>query len=528
MGDHSRLTRRDLLRLAAATGAGVALGGPSTLTNGVGRAFAGAARATRTLTVGLGGDVPGLNPLAEAVATATSFYWALWDSAIDAEFDRNGRVKFVPVLLESWRVLDDKLTWEFKLRQGLKYDNGEDWDAEAFAFALEWFMNEKTATNNVKSRLQPVWDGVRIVDKYTVRVKTKRPFVLTPNVFAEFRGVPPKYFQRVGPQRYAQEPVGLGPFRFVEWVKGQRIVLERNPRYFREPVGIDRLIFRPFPEDATRVAALEAGEIDLAYNVPPEAKRRLASRGIGMPWVPVGQGMNLTMKLTIASPISDVRVRQAMNFAIDKSLLVNELLGGFGRVLRGQMASPSALGYNSNLTPYPYDLNRARRLLDEAGFKNGFDMDFDTSQGRYLKQLDISQFLAGEYRKVGINLKMQTFEWSSFIEKIYSPAAAPVFYTGSNWYPIFDSLVSLSFFHSSFRRLQYNDPVFDKMVENIQAEFDVDKRVRLMQEAHAYLREKAVVVWLFESPDVFGVGKRVKNFTPTPDNRIHFDLVELA
>ncbi len=525
MTDPSQLTRRDLIRLAAVTGAGVALGSASTLTKGVGRAFAGAASARKTLTVGLGGDAPGLNPLSNTFAPITSFYYALWDSVIDVKFDRTGRVRFEPILAESWRVLDDKLTWEFKLRQGLKFHNGEDWDAEAFAFSLDWVMNEKTAIANVKSRLQPVWDRVRVVDKYTVHVKTRSPFVLTPNAFTEFLPVPPRYFQQVGPQRFATAPMGSGPFRFVEWLRGQRIVLERNPRYWRGPMLFDRLVFRPFPEDASRVAALEAGEVDIAYNVPPDSAKRLQSRGIRIQWAPLGQGMNLTMKLTIPSPLNDVRVRQAMNLAIDKKLLIKEIMGGYGRELRAQMASPSASGYNSNLVPYPYDPDRAKRLLGEAGFGNGLRMDFDTSQGRYLKQKEISEFLVGEYKKVGIDLNMQVFEWGAFIDKIYSAQAAPVFYTGSNWFPIMDSLVTLSFFHSSFRRKQFNDERFDKMLDAARSEFDLDKRIALMQQLHTYLREQAVTVWLFEAPDVFGVGQGVAGFSPTPDNRIHFDTV---
>ncbi|MGQ0572161.1 MAG: ABC transporter substrate-binding protein, partial [Armatimonadota bacterium] len=394
-----RVTRRELVRLGAMAGATAALGGTSIAIAGAKQALAAPApaRAVKTLTVGLGGDASNLNTLTDTFAPLTSFYYALWDPAIDVRFNRAGRVQFVPVVAESWRVLDDKLTWEFKLRQGLKFHNGEDIDAEAFAFSLEWMMQEKTANNNTKSRLNPVWDRVRAVDKYTVHVKTRIPYVLTPNAFAEFMPVPPKHFQQVGAQRFGQSPVGSGPMRFVEWARGQRIVLERNPRYWREPVKFDRLVLRPIPEDATRVAALEVGELDIAFNVPPDSTRRLMSRGIRIQWAPLGQGMNLTTKLTIASPITDVRVRQAMNFAIDKRLVINTVMGGYGRELRAQMAGPSALGYNPNILPYPYDVERAKRLLAEAGYPNGFRMDFDTSQGRYLKQKEVSEFLVGEY-----------------------------------------------------------------------------------------------------------------------------------
>jgi peptide/nickel transport system substrate-binding protein len=525
--DH-RMTRRELLRRSAVAGA-AALGGASLLGASARRSAAGPPPGpAKSLTIGLGGDAPSLNPLTDTFAPLTSFYFALWDPAIDVAFDSGGRVRFEPVLAESWRVLDDRLTWEFKLRQGVKFHNGEDCDAEAFAFSLNTVINDKTQGNNVKLRLKPIWDGVRVVDKYTVQIKTSIPYVLTPNVFTEFHVVPPRYFQQVGPQRFAEAPVGSGPFRFVEWQRGQHLVLQRNPSYWRKPPQFDRLVFRPFPEDATRVAALEAGELDIAYNITPDATRRLTAAGIRIQWTPIGQGMNLTMKLTIPSPLTDVRVRQAMNYAVNKRLLIQAIMGGYGRELQAQLAGPSALGFNPALASYPYDPSRAKRLLADAGFANGFRLDFDTSQGRYAKQKEVSEYLVGQFKNVGIELNMQIFEWGSFIDKVYSSKAAPVFYTGSNWYPEMDSLYTFAFFESKFSRKQYNDPEFDRMLDAARAEFTLAKRVAMMQQLHAYLREKAVTVWLFESPDIFGVSKRVAGFTPTPDDRIHFASIQVS
>jgi peptide/nickel transport system substrate-binding protein len=524
-----QMSRRQLLHWGSLASAGIALGGSTLLAaGGMGAPRAASAAALNTLTVGFGGEPPTLNPLFVTIAPATSFYYALWDAPVDVKFDRTGRlVGYEPVLFESWRVLENKLTWEFKLRQGLKFDNGEDWDAEAFAFSLDWMMKQKDAQTNVKLRLAPIYDSAKAVDKYTARIETKAPFVLTPYVFTEFRGVPPRYFQQVGPQKYGESPVGLGPCRFVEWRRNERIVLERNPRYWRGPVGFDRLMFRAFPEDATRVAALEAGEIDIATGVPPDSAKRLLARGFQTAWVPVGQGMQVTMKLTIPSPLTDVRVRKAMNFAIDKKEMINSVMGGYGRVLRAQLASPSAVGYNPNILPYPYDLAEAKRLLAEAGFGNGFRMDFVVGLGGYLNGQQAAEYLTGAYRKVGIDLNLQIMEWGAHITRIYSPQAPPVFYTGSNWYPVMDSLLTLAFFDSTFARKQYSDERFDRMLASARGEFDSKKRAALQQQMWAYLREQAVLVWLFESPEIFGLGKRLASFTPTPDSRIHLDSVRV-
>src|SRR5262249_11462170 len=162
-----------------------------------------------------------------------------------------------------------------------------------------------------------------------------------------------------------------------------------------------------------------AGEIDIALYVPPDSAKRLQARGIRIQWAPIGQGMQLTLKLTIPSPLADLRVRQALNYAIDKELMVNEIMGGFGPVLGGQLASPSAIGFNPALQPYPYDVERAKRLLAEAGHANGFQLDFDGSQGRYLNHKDAQEFLVGEYKKIGVDLRLQILEFGAHIDKIY-------------------------------------------------------------------------------------------------------------
>ena len=526
-GPSGKLSRRALISKGAAACGGLVLGGASGLGAPAAAPRAASTAAPHTLTLGYGGEPPTLNPLTTLAAPATSFYYALWDPPIDVKFDKNGKLlAYEPVLFESWRVLDDKLTWEFNLRQGLKFDNGEDWDAEAFAFSLDWMMKEPTAQTNVKLRLAPIYVGVQPAGKYTARLVTKSPFVLTPYVFTEFRGVPPRYFQQVGSQKYGDAPVGLGPCRFVEWQRNERIVLDRNPRYWRGPLAFDRLIFRGFPDDATRVAALISGEVDIATDVPPDSTKQVLSRGQQVQWSPVGQGMQVTMKLTIPSPLTDVRVRQALNFAVNKKEMIDTVMGGYGRILRAQLASPSAVGYNPDLLPYPYDPAEAKRLLAEAGYGKGFQMDFVVGLGGYLNGKQAAEYLVGAYQKLGINLNLQIMEWGASISRIYSAQAPPVFYTGSNWYPVMDSLLTLGFFDSTFARKQINDPVFDKMLAAARAEFGDKKRAALQQQMWGYLREQAVLVWLFESPEIFGFNKRV-SFMPTPDSRIHLDTLQV-
>lgn len=513
-----RLTRRAFLAStsAAALAACAPIGSPAPNASGK----------PDKLIVGIGAEMQNLNPLARFVAPLGTLFSSMWESPINISFTPKGEVLYQPGLAESWRVLDDKKTWEFKLRQGIKFSNGEDWDAEAFAFSVDWIIKEKTALNNMRTRLAPIYGGVKVVDKYTVQVMTKEPFVLGAVIFGEAFFAPPKYYASVGPTGFAEKPVGIGQFNFSEWIKGDRVILKANPNYWGDKPAFETLVFKSYPEDATRLAALEAGEIDIAVNVPPDSAKRLESQGFRIEWSPVAQGMQLTFKMITPSPLQNARVRQAMNLAIDKKALTGQLMSGYATALGGQLVSPSAFGFSKTVPSYPYDPEKAKALLREAGFPNGFTMNFDTSQGRYVKQKEVSEFLVGEYRKVGITLNMQMYDWDTFIDKIYTEKAAPVFLTGRNWFPYMDDDTVISAFWSKDRAQRLNDPEYDRMFMATRAEFDPAKRKELLGGIHKWLYDYAAAVPLMESTAIYGLSKRIKGFAATPDDRIHFETVQ--
>ena len=526
----TKLNRRQVLKTGAAGGVAVLAAGcvPGAASTGqMGEAPAVVSKKT-TLTMGIGGDVPGMNVLERAVAPATSVYYAMWDTGMEAEFNPDGsRMGIKPMLITDWKVLDDQTTWEFKLREGITFNNGEPWDAEAAAWNIDYRLTGETSRTSFRSLLISKYEGVEVVDKHTLRLKTNIPFAFTPLIMMYLQVAPPAYYQDVGLEGYGENPVGLGPYRFVEWRKGQHIVLERNPDYWGEQATVDELIFKPFTEDATRVAALQADEIDMAYNVPPDDAQRLTDAGLEISYIAIGQAMNLTMKTgsnpghPLESPINDKLVRQAMNYALDKDSLVNDIMGGFAAPLDGQIVGPSCFGYNPSLEAYPHDPDKAMELLAEAGYPDGFTMDFDSAQGRYSKQKEVSEWMVGEFSKVGINLEMQLFEWSAFIDKVYSDQSAPVFYTGRNWYPTMDPENTLKMYECSERRAQVCEDELETMLFAQRAEFDQAKRETMLHDIHAWLYDYCPVVYLFEAPDIFGHSARVKNFTPTPDNRVH-------
>ena len=250
-------------------------------------------------------------------------------------------------LAESWRLLNDT-TWQFKLRRDVKFHNGEPFDATAVKFSIDRMLDPKQAAPG-RTSIATI-DRVEIVDPLTVNVITKTPFPLlpvrmSPGHCGTVGIVPPKYVAQVGDAGFAVKPVGTGPYKFVEWVKDERLVLDANKDYHRGAPAIDRLVFRPIPELTTRVAALLSGQADLVSDVPPDQVAKVKASGVARTEVSTLGGFVIMMKITnylMPGPWQDVRVRKAMNHAIDMPTIIKTVLEGYGDIL-GRPAGEGSL-----------------------------------------------------------------------------------------------------------------------------------------------------------------------------------------
>lgn len=490
---------------------------------GLSAASPGHGQQASTVTVGLGGETDSLDLVGSSVgsAVAITIFEALFDKLVKVN-SVNGEVQ--PGLATSWRLVDPQ-TYLFVLRRGIKFHNGDELDAESVKFTLELVVSSKSY---LQSRM-PFVDRVDVVDKYTVRVHNRQPDLLLPTGLSDIPIYPRQYYQRVGTQGFSTQPVGTGPFKFSRWDKGVRIVLERNEGYWGKKPDIQTLIFRPFVESATRIAALEAGEIDIAVNIPPDDAQRLQQRNFRIAWTPIGQAMVLILNPRPDTPLRDRRVRQALNYAIDKEALVKSVMLGFAKVLDAQLVGADGFGHNPKIEPYPHDLQRARRLLSEAGFPNGFTIKMETSEGRYVKQREISEAIVGQLGRAGVRVQMDVLEWATFVTKLLRTLdIAPLSYVGWNYFPAMDSDFVLRHYASDSPYKLFANQKYDELYNRSRAEPDRNKRREILRELHAILREEAPMVFLFQSPNIFALRARIQGFTPTPDDRIHFDSVRIA
>src|SRR5262249_22103207 len=265
---------------------------------------------------------------------------------------------------------------------------------------------------------------VEIIDDYKLRLITRRPYPVLPTQLALAHMIPPAYVKQVGLDGYRRRPIGTGPFKFVEHVPDTRVVLAANDDWWGGPQRIKTLVYRPIKEDAARAAALVAGEVDLAMDLPPEI----------VPLIERGRNLAVQKVLTIRTyvmlfsslfssyPTVKREVREAISYAIDRDSLNVTIMGGLGAP--PSFISPTTFGFNPDLKPLPYDPARARRLLAEAGFLNGIDIALDASYGKYPKDKEIAEAIAGQLGAVGIRTTVKSYEWGVLTRRIFSHQAS--------------------------------------------------------------------------------------------------------
>lgn len=443
---------------------------------------------------------------------------------------RDADLKLIPWLAESWRVVNPT-TWEFRLRKGAKFHNGEDVDAEAVKYSLERIIDPNTKPQRQITFFNLV-DHVEVVDKYTARVITKKPFPVLENNLALLGNiVPPKYFKAHDMAHLAKNPVGSGPYKFVRWVKDERIVMEANEQWWGGAPKVKTLIFRPIPEHAVRVAALQAGEVDIAVNIPPhlfpiiEKHPRLyvtkapSVRTIFIPIYTHKFDPGNKLAGPVEHPTKDKRVRQAINYAVNVEEIIQSVLEGQG-IRSATPLTPKHFGFDPKLHPYKQDVAKAKQLLAEAGYPTGIDLVLNSPDGRYLKDKEVSEAVAGQLTKAGIRTKVRVFEWTTYLNKhVYIHAADPMYLIGwgnTNWdadgtlFPLFRSGQPLANFHN---------PDFDGLLDGGKVNMDPKARIELYAKALRIFMDEAPAISLYQQMDLYGVNKRV-NFKALSSEQI--------
>jgi peptide/nickel transport system substrate-binding protein len=433
-------------------------------------------------------------------------------------------------LAESWRAVNET-TWQFKLKRGVKFHNGEPFDAAAVKFSVERMLNPKQAAPG-RTSIATI-DHVDIVDAYTVNVITRAPFPLlpvrmSPGHCGTVGIVPPKYLAQVGDAGFAVKPVGTGPYKFVEWVKDERLVLEANKDYHRGAPAIERLVFRPVPELTTRVAALLSGQADLVSDIPPDQTGKIQGSGTAHVEVSTLGGFVIMVKMTnylMPGPWQDARVRKAINYAIDMDTIIKTVLEGYGQVL-GVPLEKEAFGFNPNIKWYGYDPERAKALLREAGYAGGFEMTLHAPNRRYMNDIEVMQAMAQMLGKVGIKAKVEVWEQSIYTTKWRKRELLPAYMTAWGGAGVFDGDLLTSSLHSKSALAIFKNEALDKMLEDAQATSDPERRKAIYFKAQELIYEEAPIIKAYQQAHIFGVSNRL-DWKPWVDNMLFLSDAKL-
>lgn len=472
--------------------------------------------AGQTLVVGIYQDVSQMNP----VRTTSAANLRTTTQIVESLFRLDATTGELVAHLATGAEQIDDLTLQVRIREGVSFSNGEPVDAQAVKFSIETLAAEP-----VQVVALGAVSHVDIIDDHTVNIVTTEPYpLLALSLALNGHVVPPAYYQEVGPDGFAAHPIGTGPFKFEDRVPGQSITLVRNDEYWAGPVSFERLEFRPIPEDSSRIAALLAGEIDIATNIPASQYARLESAA----GVDVASVLGFSAKLVLLdalpdSPIADPRVRQAINLAVDKEALLDVLYDGHGQISTCQLGTPAFFGYNPDLEPYPYDPDRARQLLAEAGYPNGLTVDYKyrTSSG----DGELTEAIAAMLGDVGIQVNHIVLEGGEFLRQLSAFELRNMATLGITTAP--DTTYGHNIFLQDAPYSYYRNPAFDEVVAQASQALDPDERRALLGEAARIACEDPVALFLFSLEDIYGVSERVTGWSPSPDNLFYFEDVRL-
>ena len=364
-----------------------------------------------TLTIAQGADITTLDPTQATQIHNLNLFYNIYDALVT--WDPKDIGKVVPELALSWRSVNPT-TWQFKLRQGVKFHNGEPFNAEAVKFTIDRLITK--GVHQVYGGFATI-ERADVVDPYTINVVTSKPDPILVKRFAGYGGqmLPPQYLKQVDWKDFALKPVGTGPYKFVEWVKDDRVVLEANDAYWRGAPKIKKVIWRPIPDNFARVAALTRGEAQIITKVIPDHVAQIEKAGCCRVEHILTNLNTVYLINAQKGPLANTKVRQALNYAVDKNKIIKELYNGYA-IPTGSGIPNTDFGFNPAIKPYPYDPAMAKKLLAEAGFASGLEIDLQSGNGIHLNDKQLTEAVAAMLAEVGVTAKVGVLEPSTRIQ----------------------------------------------------------------------------------------------------------------
>jgi len=402
-----------------------------------------------------------------------------------------------PLVAERWDS-PDPTTWRFYLRKNVKFHDGKELTAEDVKFSLELAHASPTANAKVASITE-----VSVVDKYTVVIKTAGPAASLLANLGWIYILPKADYLARGADAFSLKPVGSGPYKLERWDKGQRIVLAAFDGYWGGPKSPGRIVIRPIAESSTRLAEFLTGGVDLIQDLPVENVQQIRdskdlqvvqSKGIRQIFFPINTRAD--------TPLKDRRVRQAINFAIDREAIVRDVLQGFGEARTGPFGV-NQMGYNAEAAKAAgYNPDKARALLREAGFANGVDFTWNFCRGCWLKDAEIMEALANQLKAVGIRAKLNLIE----VNQLLANQNTGSFQVGMiRWSRCYDSDTILAGIQAQSTTQKWSgSEELDKLIVKARQTLDKGAREKIYQDIYKAMVDDPSYIYVHAQDSVWG------------------------
>jgi peptide/nickel transport system substrate-binding protein len=472
---------------------------------------------TKEIVVGLGAEPRTMLGTTIVDWTTNNMLEHIYDRLLDRDAKT---LKPKPMLATAWKVINDT-TWEFTLRPGVKFHNGEPFTAQSVKATIEYALDPASKSHYATSSYWKPVKEVQVVNDSTVRFITEKPYpsLIDHASLTDLLVLPPKALKELGPQKLAEHPIGTGPFKFVEWRRDERLVLERNPDYWQGPAEASRVTFRFIPEFSARLAALLSGEIDIMKDVPPHVIEAVERSGRAKLRSTVSSRINYLALVNLKpGPMQDVRVRRAMNHAVDVEELVARVLKGHATRMCGPLAPPNA--DFAKVECYKHDPARAQALFKEAGVDPGkLALTLDTPSGRYPLDKDVSLAIASQLGKLGIKTNVVVNEWGTHLDKIKNRNTGDMFFLG--WGPALHGQGTIEpLFIATQTYASYgNNKLIDEKIARAITLVDARTRAAAYAELSQLIRDEAPWVFLWQQHDLYGVASHI-DWSPRPDEKV--------
>lgn len=494
------ITAMTVVALLVSTGCGMSGNTPAGESKSTVQNVARTKAETDILRTNMISEPDSLDPWKSAASDTSAVMQNVFEGLLRYDTD----AKILPGLAQSWKLSDDRLTYTFQLNKGVKFHNDHDLTAEDVVYTYQHLAG-LDGNKAVAVRYSQI-AAVKAINDYEVAITLKKPSAQFPALAAMGMILPKGY------DKQAEHPIGTGPYKFVSYTPGQKIVLAKNESYFDQTraAKIPKVEIHVIHDQATVISALQSGQLDLARLMSFNSLDVL-NKDFNIMKSPSNMVQLLGLNNSV-TPLNKLEVRQAINYAIDKKAVIDGVFSGFATELHSNFSPVMKEYYNERLDAYySYDPEKAKDLLQKAGLLNGFTLNIKVPSN-YTMHMDAAQIIAEQLSAVGIKAKIIPVEWATWLEEVNSKAnyeATIISLTGK-----LDPADVLGRFSTSYKRnfTKFRNKEFDELIDRASTESDNEKRVEMYRECQEILAKEAGSVFICDPNIVMAVRKDIQGY----------------